>query len=314
MQSPDLSIDFCGIRFYNPLILGSGGIGESLNRLIPYLENGASAVITRTLRKEVCKDRINNIEKSIYIEENKNYMLNCELNNTTPWCQYWNYKKLSKISQKGVVIISLSGRNIKDCVDLAMKFEQSKVRLFEINISCPHSALLYGNLNENKNHIYKLIRNLKSNIISPIIIKLRWSPYLSEISKIVEDAGADSISVTNSIGPGLDISIESGKPFLNIIGGSGGISGKAIFPLALNCVKIVTQSVKIPVIGIGGIATYKDVLKMIMVGASCIQIYTEAFLRGPSIFKKIKYDLLKYLSERNIKSLDEIRGISHKYL
>ena len=240
-------------------------------------------------------------------------MLNSEWGNLVSW-EYWKNVGLPKLKEKGNVVLSISGRDIQKCVELAKIFDNQGVSIIEFNVSCSHSGVLYGNLTDDQQHVARLVTTLKKYIKTPLMIKLGWSPLLPEISRIAEKAGVDAIATTNSIGPGLDIQLENGKPQLGIERGIGGLSGKSIFPIALECVHQVVEAVNIPVMGIGGIGSYKEVLKMLMVGATCVQIYTEAFLRGPKLFSRILKNLSEYLRKREIQAITDIQGLSRPFL
>lgn len=310
---PDLTVEFCGIRFPNPLLLGSGGLGENASTLVRFLDAGAGGVVTRTTRGIVDDERKVFPSPHLFIESKRNYMLNAEWGNLAPW-EYWIREGLPGLQEKGIVIVSISGRDINDCVDLARKFDRLRLPLFEINISCSHAGSLYGRITDDANHVRALVSRLKKAVKTPIMLKLGWSPVLPEIAKIAADAGVDAIATTNSIGPGLDVRLEDGQPQLGIYGGAGGVTGRAIFPIALQCVHSVVEAVDVPVIGVGGISSYREVIKMLMVGARGVQIYTEAFLRGPIIFRRILADLTRFLAERGYRSLEELRGLSRSYL
>lgn len=310
---PDLTVEFCGIRFPNPLLLGSGGLGENAPTLIRFLDAGAAGVVTRTTRETVDDERKVFPSPHLFVESRRNYLLNAEWGNLAPW-EYWIREGLPDLKDKGIVIVSISGRDINDCVDLACKLDQLRLPLFEINISCSHSGLLYGRITDDANHVRALVSRLKKTVKTPIMLKLGWSPVLPEIARIAAAAGADAIATTNSIGPGLDVRLEDGKPQLGIQGGAGGVTGRAIFPIALQCVHSVVEVVDIPVIGVGGISSYREVVKMLMIGARGVQIYTEALLRGPAIFGRILTDLSRFLCERGYRSLEDLRGLSRPYL
>jgi dihydroorotate dehydrogenase (NAD+) catalytic subunit len=309
----DTSINFCGIKLPNPLILASGTIGERSETLLPYLNAGAGAVVTRTLRLKIPPEREHSPSPSTYIAKNKSFILNCEWCNSNSW-HYWHKYGIKELSEVGTVILSISGRNLEDCVTLAKKFEKSGVSLFEINISCVHSSIIYGNIPADLSYIKKLIVSLKKAIKIPVMIKLGLSQDLIRIAQIAEKAGVDAVAATNSIGPGLDIDISTGRKLLGIKGGMGGVSGKAIFPLALYAVNSMSQVLKVPIMGIGGISNYQDVIKMLMVGAKCVQIYSAAFLEGPQLFHRIQRNLVTYLKAKQYKSLDELHVSANKYL
>ncbi|HML05142.1 MAG TPA: nitronate monooxygenase, partial [Methanobacterium sp.] len=125
-----------------------------------------------------------------------------------------------------------------------------------------------------------------------------------------EKAGCNGLTLINSLGPGLKIDIETANPILS--NKFGGMSGPAIKPIALRCVYDVYDSVKIPIIGVGGIADYKDAVEFLYAGANCVQIGTAIMYKGPSIFKEINLGIQKFMQEKDYKSIDEMVGIAHK--
>jgi dihydroorotate dehydrogenase (NAD+) catalytic subunit len=312
-EAPDLSVEFCGLRLANPLVLGSGGLGETAAGLQPFLEAGAAAVVTRTLRLRVGPDRAVFPSPHLAVGPSRQYLLNCEWGNLTPW-EYWTRRGLPELREQGTVIVSVSGRHRDDCVALARQLDRAGVCLFEVNVSCSHSGHLYGRPTDDIGHLQSLVTGLKRAVRAPVMVKLGWSPALPDVARAVARAGADAISVTNSIGPGLDVRLEDGRPELGITGGAGGMTGRAIFPIALECVHQVVEAVDLPVMGVGGIASFREVAKMLFVGAACVQIYSEAFLRGPDLFPRILRDLSGYLDARGYAALAEIRGLSRPFL
>lgn len=132
------------------------------------------------------------------------------------------------------------------------------------------------------------------------------------MAKKAEELGADAIVCTNTIGPGLIIDTRTGIPKLGVKNGAGGVSGKAIFPIALRCVYELSRSVQIPIVGVGGICGHDEVLQMMMVGASAVQLYTYPALRGPAIFKSIVHGLQQYMdSNPDIQHITDVVGLSH---
>ena len=114
----------------------------------------------------------------------------------------------------------------------------------------------------------------------------------------------------NSLGPGMRIDIDTGTPILK--NRFGGLSGPAVKPIAIRCVYDVFDSVDIPIIGVGGIRDYRDVLEFLYAGASCIQIGTSIMYEGMDIFEKILNGLERFMDEKGYGSVDEIVGIAHR--
>jgi dihydroorotate dehydrogenase (NAD+) catalytic subunit len=286
-------------------------LGESADSLAPFQEV-AAGVVTRTMRLNVPESRRVFPSPHLSLGPRRHWLINCEWGNLRS-IEYWERDGLPQATERGPVIVSVSGRNIDDCVESCARLH-GLARMFEINVSCSHAGLKYGHITNDLDHIRRLTSAVKNTVDTPIIIKLGWDPALAEVARVAAEAGADAIAVTNSVGPGLDLDLPSGRPKLGISGGFGGLSGPAIFPLALECVREVVEAVNIPVVGIGGIKSYTDVLKMLMVGATCVELYTAALLNGPQIFSRINSGLMHYLSRYGYDSIAAIRGQSLEYL
>jgi len=144
-----------------------------------------------------------------------------------------------------------------------------------------------------------------------LIVKL--SPNVTdikEIAKAVEAAGADAISAINTVGPGMFIDIESGRPILaNKV---GGLSGPAIRPIAIAKVFEICSGVKIPVIGIGGVTYGKDAVEMMMAGASAVGVGSAVYYRGIKVFTKINQEIKEFMRDHRFQKLSEFRGIVYK--
>lgn len=207
------------------------------------------------------------------------------------------------------VIANVSGFSIDDyartCEILG---KQDKVGMLEVNISCPnvkHGGMSFGT---DPDLAAKVTRAVKQVTDKPVYIKL--SPNvadITEIAKSCEQAGADGLSLINTI-TGMRIDIKKRRPV--IANRIGGYSGRGIFPIALRMVYQVFETVKIPIIGMGGISSVDDVIEMMLAGASAVEIGT-ANLIDPWICKKIFDDLPSAMLKYSINSLEEIIGGAH---
>jgi dihydroorotate dehydrogenase (NAD+) catalytic subunit len=298
----------CGMKLFNPIILGSGTVGDSTVRLVECLEHNAGAVVNKTLHWQQNFKRIMVRPHYFYGD---NYILNCEAGNELPW-QAWKDYGINEVKQAGPLFVSLGGMNIEKAVRLAEELAVCQPVMYEINVSCPHSVHKKILRSEYVTQLVEAVKDVSKNI--PLIVKLGYSYDLVELAQAAQAAGADAICTTNSIGPGLAIDIHNGRPRLGIEGGSGGVSGPAIKPIALHCVAIVARAVNIPVIGCGGISSAEDVVEMMMAGATAVQIYTAVHLHGPQIFNQIIDGLQRYVYEMKLHSLSEIIGLVHTHL
>jgi dihydroorotate dehydrogenase (NAD+) catalytic subunit len=184
--------------------------------------------------------------------------------------------------------------------------------LLEVNISCPNVDAEFGRPFATDAHSAAAVTQaVKAVATCPVIIKL--SPNVADIASIaraVEAAGADAIAAVNTLGPGMVIDICSGAPILS--NRVGGISGPAIHPIAVRCVYDVCATVRIPVIGLGGVTTGRDALEMVMAGATAVGLGSVVYYRGLEAFHLVLDEMDALMQECGYASLDDIRGIAHE--
>ena len=215
-------------------------------------------------------------------------------------------KDMAEIFHKPL-IANISGFSEEEYVKLAEAMDnEPQVGIIEVNVSCPNvhnGGMAFGTDPESAAKITKAVKNAASK---PVFIKL--SPNVTDITEIAracESAGADGLSLINTV-LGMRIDIKSRKPVLaNKV---GGFSGPAVFPIAVRMVWRVAHAVNIPIIGMGGIASANDVIEMMMAGASAVQVGA-ANLRDPYACKKIIEDLPSAMDRLNIEKLEDIIGI-----
>ncbi len=216
--------------------------------------------------------------------------------------------KLPKLPWQDVPIIAnIYATSPADFGELAaILAHEDGVAALEVNISCPNvheGGVLFG---QNPTMAAQVVEQVKNHCPSkPVIVKL--SPNVTDITQIaraVEEAGADALSCINTL-TGMGVNLESRKPLLaNIV---GGLSGPAIKPVALRCVWQVCQAVRIPVIGIGGIASARDALEFLLVGAQAVQVGTASFTDPSAIFQMV-HEFPRICQELGIHDLEEFRG------
>ncbi len=283
------------ITLPTPLLLASGYITETTQFFLRSQPLGCAGMVTRSLKKAVPEER-KRIPAPRYAVIGDS-MLNCEWGNELPWTT-WKEHGVAEVKQAGgVMILSLSGRDIQSCCELIEEFDATEVDAFEINISCSHSGALHGNLNTDGAHTQNLLRAIRPLTTKPIWVKLSYSTMLIAMARAAQDLGADAIVCTNSVGPGMLIDIDTARPKLGIQGGGGGLTGRAIFPIALWCVSSLAQALRIPVVGCGGVSNADQAVQMLMAGASAIQLYTAPALKGPRVFKNIIFGLNRFFAK-----------------
>lgn len=207
------------------------------------------------------------------------------------------------------IITNINGRTIEEYVEIAKRVESIEaVKAIELNISCPNvkdGGMAFGARPEVAGAVTKAVKEVTTK---PVIVKL--SPNVTDIvaiAKIVEENGADAVALINTL-LGMSIDIKKKKPVLGNI--FGGLSGPAVKPVALRMIYQVSQAVKIPVLGMGGISSVNDAIEFLMAGASAISLGTGIFM-NPILPLEIKEGLEKYCIENNIDNISEIVGAAH---
>lgn len=207
------------------------------------------------------------------------------------------------------VMANVSGFSVEDYAYTCSRLDaEEQIGWFEVNISCPNvhgGGMSFGTSPDAAAQVTKAVKKVTSK---PVYMKL--SPNVTnivDIAKACEDAGADGISMINTL-MGMRIDLKTKKPV--IANKSGGFSGPAILPVALSMVYKVYEAVKIPIIGMGGIATAQDVIEMMLAGAVAVEIGA-ANLVDPFVCKNIIDELPEVMEKYGIKSLEEIIGGAH---
>jgi dihydroorotate dehydrogenase (NAD+) catalytic subunit len=214
------------------------------------------------------------------------------------------YPKIKDINDN--IIVNVSGSSIEEYVLVAQKInELDNITAIELNISCPNVKKGGMGFGTNPTMAAEVTKEVRKVYKKHLIVKL--TPNVTsvvDIAKSVEDAGADSLSLINTV-LAMAVDSEKQKPILSTI--TGGLSGAAIKPIALRCVWQVAHNVKVPVIGIGGICSASDVVEFMLVGASAVEIGTMNFI-NPRIGQEIINDLSNYLDRHNISNIKDIVG------
>jgi dihydroorotate dehydrogenase (NAD+) catalytic subunit len=153
----------------------------------------------------------------------------------------------------------------------------------------------------------QVTRRVKRNTDIPVLVKL--SPNVTNIASIAQavvESGADGITAINSLGPGLILDVETACPVLSH--GAGGVSGPAIRPIAVRCVQAICDAVDVPVVAVGGVTTWREVVEMILVGATAVGIGSAVRYGGMGVFRRVSDGLREYMARHQFRTLEEFRG------
>ncbi|MBE6333521.1 MAG: dihydroorotate dehydrogenase [Bacteroidales bacterium] len=300
-----LTVDINGLTLKNPVLTASGTFGYGIEYSdFVNLENLGGFIVKGTT--------LNPREGNPYprMAETPSGMLNA-VGLQNKGAQYFVDKIYPAIKNiKSNIIVNVSGSSVGDYVKCAeMINELENIPAIELNISCPNvkeGGMAFGTSCAAASEVVKAVREAYKK---HLIVKL--SPNVTNIQEIalaVEGAGADSVSLINTM-MGMAIDIKSRKPILSTI--TGGLSGPCVKPVALRMVWQVAKVVKVPVIGLGGIASASDAIEFLLAGASAVQIGTANFI-DPSITQKVIDGIDQYLNENGFDDVNQIIGLINK--
>ena len=301
MTTPDLSVDIGGLKLQNPVMTASGTFGYAMEFKSLIDLNRLGGAIVKGLSLEPTKGN-----PPPRIVETPCGMLNA-IGLENVGLEAFIEKKIPQLSKLEIpVLANIYGHTVESYGLLAERLDAVRALAgIEINISCPNvkqGGVAFGT---DARMAHKVVQTVRRRYSGYVMVKL--SPNvtdITEIAKSVEAAGADGISLINTI-TGMAIDIYSRKPRIANI--TGGLSGPAIRPVAVRMVWQVAQAVKVPVIGIGGIMRAEDALEFIIAGASAVQVGTANFV-NPCATMEIIDGLTDYLETQGIASVREMIG------
>jgi dihydroorotate dehydrogenase (NAD+) catalytic subunit len=303
VASSALAVNVAGIDFQNPILLAAGtaAYGREIARVIDLDKLGG--LVTKAVsvepRSGAPSPRVADFEGGMInavglanpgVEEVKREHL--------PW--------LARNLQRAKVVVNVVGSRTEDFATVVSVLEDAApIAAYELNVSCPNVKAGGMEFGADPVTLRDVVRRARAASTLPIFVKL--SPTLPDIGKaaqIAGDAGADGISVVNTI-PGLVIDVESRKPALGF--GTGGVSGAGLLPVGVLATYKVSKAVKLPVIGVGGISSATDVIQYVIAGASLVAVGT-AVMQKPKLATKLVDDLDRWCRRKGVLSLAELRG------
>jgi len=299
-----LQTSLCSIKLSNPTILASGILGVTKESIDRMGKNGAGAVTLKSL----CHEERLGFDNPIMFGCDDIFLNAVGLPGQGIDSAVKDFERLDNLTVP--VIASIYGYKIKQFGEVAKKMASLNPAMIEVNVSCPHMD--YGKpYYADSELIDGVTRAVKANSGKiPVSIKLSPNVYdIKELAHSAERAGADAITAINTVS-GMMIDIDARKPVLS--NKIGGVSGPALKPIAVRCVYEIYETVKIPIIGTGGVTYGKDAIEMTMAGATAVGIGTGVYYRGIDVFKKVSDEMIKWMKKNKVKSLEDIRGCAHK--
>lgn len=289
----NLSVEICGLKFRNPVLPAAGPNVWNGNMLVKAANGGAGGLVAKTVSTtpaQVPRPCIAKIKDSL---------LNAELWSDIP-LEQWIKEEYKKAKHTGLPLIASVGSRAEEIREVAPKVVEAGADALELSTQY---------LGDDPSAIGEAVKAVKETVKVPVLVKLGSNVSdIRSLAKTAEEAGADGIVAINAVGPSLYIDIETAMPFMGSPYGYGWLSGPAIKPLAVRCVADIARTVKIPVIGAGGVSNGRDAVEFIMSGASAVQVCTAAIVRGPKIYGIIADEIAKFMQRKGYASVEEIKG------
>lgn len=299
-----LEMEICRMKMKNPTMLAAGVLGSTASSLNWAARSGAGAVITKSFGLEPNKGYPN--PTTVEVEGG---IINA-IGLSNPGVEIFQ-DELKKLEGNVPQVASIYGSTPGEFSQIAIQAD-NLVDALELNVSCPHAMEGCGaSIGQDPDLTTQIVKSVKKSVKSPVIVKL--TPNVTdivEIAQAAESGGADALTLINSLGPGMKIDLETANPVLS--NRFGGMSGPAIKPVALRCVYQVHQAVKLPIMGVGGIMNYQDVVEFLYAGANCVQIGTAIMYHGLDVFREITSDLEKFMTRKGYQKVEEMVGLAHE--
>lgn len=297
----NLSVNLAGVEFKNPVMTASGTFGSGLEYSEFVDLNKLGAVVTKGVANVPWPGN-----PTVRIAETASGMINA-IGLQNPGIDVFTSRDLKALEAYDTkVIVNVCGKSKEDYLEVVERLgDEKRVDMLEINISCPNvkeGGIAFGQKAE---AAYEITKAVKEKAKQPVIMKL--SPNVTDITEMaraVEDGGADVISLINTL-TGMKIDVNRRK--FALANKTGGLSGPAIKPVAVRMVYQVAQTVKIPIIGMGGIATWEDAMEFILAGATAVSVGTANF-NNPMTTIEVIEGMEKYLQAQNVDSITELIG------
>jgi len=293
------------LKLKNPTVLASGILGYSAESLESIVEGGAGAVVTKSIG---LTPRIGYPNPTVV-------QAKCGLINAiglpNPGIEaYVKEIRHAKTVLSVPLIVSVYGFSAEEYAAVAKKAAEAGADAVELNFSCPHVKETGSEIGQNPEILRKVVKRVKTAVQKPVFVKL--SPSVTDIVEVAEaavKAGADALTAINSV-KAMAIDVETALPLLS--NKRGGLSGPAIRPIALRCVYDIYEKVKTPIMGCGGVTSWRDAVEFFLAGASAVQIGTAIALKSSSVFEAINRGVNAYLKKKRFGSVKEIVGLSHR--
>ena len=289
-----------GVTLKNPVIAASGtfGFGQEYDQFFDISRLGGISSKGLTL-----EERFGNEGERVY--ETPSGLIN-SIGLQNPGVDAFIREDLPFLRQKDTAVIAnLGGSTIESYLEGVEKLNETDVDMIELNISCPNVKEGGVNFGTSCDSVARVTAEVKKRCGKPLMVKLTPNvTNIGDIAAAAESAGADALSLINTI-TGMRIDIKTRRPILK--NNTGGLSGPAVFPVAVRMVREVYKRVNVPIVGMGGISSFEDAVEMMMAGAAAVQVGTANF-HDPYACLKIAEGLAAYAEQNGLDSITELTG------
>lgn len=293
-------VTIAGVEFKNPVMTASGTFGSGMEYSEFVDLNCLGAVVTKGVANVPWEGNL-----TPRVMETYGGMLNA-IGLQNPGIDVFIKRDIPFLKQFDTrIIVNVCGRTVEDYIEVVEKLGDQPVDMLEINVSCPnvsHGGIAFG---QNPDCLYDITKQIKAKAKQPIIMKL--SPNvtdITEMAKAAEAAGSDALSLINTI-TGMKIDIH--KRTFALANKTGGLSGPAIKPVAVRMVYQVAQAVKLPIIGMGGIANAEDAIEFMLAGATGVAVGAMNFV-NPYTTQEVVKGIEDYMERYKVENLSELIG------
>jgi dihydroorotate dehydrogenase subfamily 1 len=323
----DLRMEFCGVRFKNPILAASAEPTLSAENMKRVIETGAGGLVAKTVTDSEAMRRLTKMSKWRYLDEQHNicrgkvprlftFYGRSGLAEEEPeeWMEELQEAQTAALQNDCVLVGSVGGTTPENWAKLAKMVEDTGIKLVELNFGCPHPSEMKGAqtgmlVGQDRDAATEITYAVTQAVKVPVGVKL--TPQVAdvvEMVKAVKSAGASSATIINRF-VGFALDIETGKPYIN---GWAGVGGPWVKPLTLRWVSKVFTGVDIPISGTNGAYDWKDVVEFMMSGATTVQLCSVVMLKGYSYLKEVVKGLDDFLNRKEYRTAKEIVGLAAK--
>ena len=299
-----LKVELAGLHLRNPTVLASGILGISADSLREVARAGAGAVTTKSIGLEPREGYAN--PTVIQVEGG---LLNA-LGLPNPGIKKFSEEIRELKDLEVPLVVSIYGYSAEEYAEVARIAAESGADAVDLNLSCPHAKGVGAEMGQDPQKVGEVVKAVKRRVKVPVFAKLTSSVAdITGLAKAAASAGADAVTAINTV-KAMAIDVETARPILSHM--MGGLSGGAIKPIAVRCVYEIFEAVDVPIVGCGGVRTWRDAVEFMLAGASAVQIGSAVAYEDLAVFKSVTTGITEFLKEKGFGSVKEIVGLAHR--